>query len=98
VRDVPHTGEKVAQLRRKQVDDIEALGLCLEQSGRGRQEMNVRVGGYPTLRAEVLVARDLQNQLTLVRFDPKLSADVTGASSNPLISWLRRIEALRGAA
>ena len=37
--------------------------------------MNVRVGSYPTFRAEVLIARDLQNQLALARFDPEPSAD-----------------------
>ena len=71
----PTLAKRWPSLRRQEVDDVEALGLCLKQSGRGRQEMNVRVGGYPTFRAEVLIARDLQSQLALARFDPEPAAD-----------------------
>ena len=44
---VGDVGELVAELGRQQVDERDVLGGRLEQGGRRRQEMDVRISGHP---------------------------------------------------
>ena len=74
---VGDVGELVAELGRQQVDERDVLGGRLEQRGRRRQEVDVRIRGHPAGGPQVDRAFELELELARPAVDDDLRADRT---------------------
>ena len=74
---VGDVGELVAELGREQVDERDVLGGRLEQGGRRRQEVDVRIRGHPAGGTQVDRAFELELELARPAVDDDLRPDRT---------------------